>query len=497
MAPLRAESLRSQWHAFAARFVTALLVVSVITAGGIGYAYWFANDQIVNHTKSVVIDKKVLPDVKPTQPANYLIVGSDSRAFVNDPIAQEHFGDPKYQTGQRSDTIMVAHIDPKAPNKGFLLSIPRDLWVNIPGHGQQRINAAYNFGPTTLIQTIEQNFDVTINHYLEVGFATFAQMVDAIGSVHIFFPTPAFDKYTGLYIKNPGCVALNGLEALEYVRSRHYKYPTASHGGSDPNNWYEEPDSDFGRIRRQQYFIRSLAQEAISKGARNPFTAKALLQKTVPNLVRDSGMGLNDFLSLVRAFRSVDPTAVVMDTLPVTEGHVDGNDVLFIDQAKAAPYLQQLRTFISQTKPAKVPDIAPNDITVQVLNGSGVKGIAGATKTALTGFGFADGGAAGDADRSDYAQTEVRYVPGALGKAQVVASYLGVGKLVALPSASSASAQVLVVLGRDFNIQAVSKPGSHPTVVSSTSSTLPANPGSTPGLTTPTTVAGKPQVGCG
>jgi LCP family protein required for cell wall assembly len=495
VAPLRAQSFRSNWHAFVTRFVTALVAVSVATAGGIGYAYWFANDQIVNHTKAVTIPKQVLPDVKPAQPANYLIVGSDSRAFVKDPIAEEHFGDPKYQTGQRSDTIMIAHVDPKSPNKGFLLSIPRDLWVAIPGHGQQRINAAYNFGPTTLIQTIEQNFHVTINHYLEVGFATFAQIVNAIGAVHIFFPTPAFDKYTGLYIKTPGCIALSGLEALEYVRSRHYKYPTASHGGSDPNNWYEEPDSDFGRIRRQQYFIRSLAQEAISKSARSPLTARALLEKTVPNLVRDSGMGLSDFLALVRAFRSVDPSAVQMVTLPVTEGHVDGNDVLFIDQAKADPYFQQLRTFITQTKAAKIPNIAPAQIAVQVLNGSGVKGVAATTQSSLTGFGFASGGAAGDADRHDYAQTEVRYAPGALGKAQVVASYLGgVGQLKALPSASGGAA-VVVVLGRDF--QSVVKPGSHPTVASSTSSTLPPNPGSTPGVTPPTTVAGKPQVGCG
>jgi LCP family protein required for cell wall assembly len=471
------------------------VIVTVATAGGIGYAYWFANDQIVNHTKSVSIPKQVLPSVKPTQPANYLIVGSDSRAFVNDPIAEEHFGNPKYNTGQRSDTIMIAHVDPKSPNKGFLLSIPRDTWVEIPGHGQQKINAAYNFGPTTLIQTIEQNFHVTINHYLEVGFATFAQIVNAIGAVHIFFPTPAYDKYTGLSIKTPGCVALNGIEALEYVRSRHYKYPTASQGGSDPNNWYEEPDSDFGRIRRQQYFIRSLAQEAISVGARNPFTAKRLLQKTVPNLVRDSSMGLSDFLSLVRAFRSVDPASVQMVTLPTTPAVLNGQDVLYIDQVKAAPYLQQLRTFVTSAKPAKIPNIPPSQIAVQVLNGSGVKGIAGTTQTALTGFGFANGGTPADADRSDYAQTQVRYVPGALGKAQVVASYLGgVGQLVALPGASG-SAAVVVVIGQDFQ-QAV-KPGTHATIPTTTSSTLPANPGSTPGLTTPTTVAGKGQVGCG
>jgi LCP family protein required for cell wall assembly len=430
--------------------------------------------------------------VKSTEPANYLIVGSDSRSFVKDPIAEQHFGNPQYQTGQRSDTIMIAHVDPRSPGRGFLVSIPRDLWVAIPGHGTQRINAAYNYGPAVLIQTIEQDFDVPINHYLEVGFDTFAHIVNAIGAVHIFFPTAAFDKYTGLNITAPGCVALNGLQALEYVRSRHYQYKTAT-SGNDPRNWPEEGDSDFGRIRRQQYFIRSLAQEAISKGARNPFTAKALLEKTVPDLVRDKGMSLQDFLALVRAFRSVDPGAVQMVTVPSTGGYVGSAQVLFLDQALAEPIFRQLRTFIRPTKPVVVPKIPPSQISVRVLNGSGVRGVAGASKTALLAAGFADGGPISDADRSDYPQTLVRYVPGALGKAQVVASWLGgVGQLVALPSVTG-SAAVVVVIGHDF--QTVVRPGSHPTVSSPTSSTLAPNPGSTPGVTTPKN-GGRQQVGC-
>jgi LCP family protein required for cell wall assembly len=491
--PFRARWFQAQWRTFVTRFVTALAVVSIATAGGIGYAYWFANDQIQNHTHTVVIPKGVLSTVKSTEPANYLIVGSDSRSFVKDPIAEQHFGNPQYQTGQRSDTIMIAHVDPRSPGRGFLVSIPRDLWVAIPGHGTQRINAAYNYGPAVLIQTIEQDFDVPINHYLEVGFDTFAHIVNAIGAVHIFFPTAAFDKYTGLNITAPGCVALNGLQALEYVRSRHYQYPTAAHGGSNPANWYEEPDSDFGRIRRQQYFIRSLAQEAISKGARNPFTAKALLEKTVPDLVRDKGMSLQDFLALVRAFRSVDPSAVQMKTVPSTGGYVGSAQVLFLDQALAEPIFRQLRTFIRPTKPVVVPKIPTNQISVQVLNGSGIRGVAAASKTALLAAGFADGGPIADADRSDYPKTLVRYVPGALGKAEVVASYLGgVGQLVALPSATG-SAAVVVVIGRDF--QTVVRPGSHPTVSSTTSSTLPPNPGSTPGVTIPKS-GGLQQVGC-
>jgi LCP family protein required for cell wall assembly len=481
----------AQWRAFVIRFVIALAIVSVATAGGFGYAYWFANDQIQHHTKTAAIPPHVLQEVKSAEPANYLIVGSDSRGFVKDPIAEEHFGSAQYNTGQRSDTIMIAHVDPKSPGRGFLVSIPRDLWVAIPGHGSQKINAAYNYGPGLLIQTIQQDFDVPIHHYLEVGFDTFAHIVNAIGSVHIFFPTQARDVKTGLSITTPGCAALDGLQALAYVRSRYYEYRTSSSA-----SWQKDPTSDFGRIRRQQYFIRSLAQEAISKGARNPFTAKALLEKTVPDLVRDKGMSLQDFLALVRAFRSVDPAAVQMVTVPTKPGYEGTQQVLFLKQGEEAQSMfEQLRTFIRPTKPVAVPKIPPGQITVQVLNGSGVRGVAGTTKTALTAAGFADGGPIGDADRSDYSQTEVRYVPGALGKAEVVASYLGgVGKLVALAGVSG-SASVVVVLGRDF--QSVVKPGSRSSASSSTSSTVPPNPGKTPGITAPVTEKGRPPVGCG
>jgi LCP family protein required for cell wall assembly len=482
--------LSAHWRAFVGRFVTALVVVSFATAAGFGYAYWFANDQITNHTKTAPIPKNILQPVKSTQPANYLVVGSDSRGFVKDPIAQEHFGDPKYQTGQRSDTIMIAHVDPKSPGRGFLVSIPRDLWVAIPGHGTQRINAAYNYGPAVLIQTIQQDFDVPIHHYLEVGFDTFARIVNAIGSVHVFFPTQARDVKTGLTITTAGCVGLDGLQALAYVRSRYYEYRTSS---SSP--WQSDPTSDFGRIRRQQYFIRSLAQEAIGKGARNPFTAKALLQKTVPDLVRDKGMGLSDFLALARAFRSVDPGAVQMETVPTKGGYVGDQQVLFLQQSDAEPIFQQLRTFIRATKPAAVPKIPTSQIAVQVLNGSGVKGVAATTKTALTAAGFADGGPIGDADRSDYPETEVRYAQGSQDKALVVASYLGgVGQLVALSSATS-SAPVVVVIGRDF--QRVVRPGSTTGSATTTSSTVAPNPGFTPGITAAPTEKGRPPVGCG
>jgi LCP family protein required for cell wall assembly len=476
-----------RWNAFVTRFVTALVIFTMLTASSLAYAYWFANDQIARARRAHIAEG-VLQDVGSTEPANYLIVGSDSRAFVHDQVAADHFGTPKDQPENLADVIMIAHVDPNAPGKGFLVSIPRDTWVPITGYSPAKINSAFNHGPTTLIETIQSSFNFKINHYLKLDFATFTDVVDAIGRVHIFFPAAAYDKKTGLDIKTPGCVALDGFQALAYARSRDYHYKTAS-------GYALEGSADLGRIGRQQYFIRSLAQEAIKAGARNPFTAKKLAEKVFPHLEVDPHMGLQDLLSLVRAFRSIDPGAVQMQTLPTRRQFMNGQDAQVVKDAEAKPILDRLRSFTTAAaKPAPLPKIPLADIGVEVLNGSGVRGAAGAAQTALLARGFTSGGAVGDADHSDYTATEVRYGPGAKDKARLVAAYLGgVGTLVPLSSAQ-AGTDVIVVLGRDF--VGVAAPGARPLSTTTTASTAAPNPGSTPGVTAPAPKAGRPEVGC-
>ena len=265
---------------------------------------------------------------------------------------------------------MIAHIDPKAENKGFLVSIPRDTWVSIPGHGSGKILGAYNYGPGMLVNTIKQNFGIGIRHYLEVDFATFSAVVNAIGKVHIYFPAAAYDKKTGLEITSPGCKPLDGVQALAYARSRHYFYKT-------PSGYEPDLRSDIGRIQRQQYFIRSLAQEALVKGGRNPLVAKRLVEKTVSHLAHDSEMQLDDFMLLANSFRDVKPTALEMTTLP-TERHFYGSaDALAVKSEEAQPIFDRLNAFTRSTDSETVPKIAPADIRIQVLNGSGVSGAAG------------------------------------------------------------------------------------------------------------------------
>lgn len=469
-------------------------MVSSLTAGGIGGAYWVANDK-VDDIEDAPIEDGVLDAITDKgAPANFLIIGSDTRAFVDTAEDAESFGDAATQSGQRSDTIMIAHVDPDTAT-GLLVSFPRDLWVDIPGVGESKINAAFNAGPSKVIETIQTNFDIPIHHYLEVDFAGFKGVVDAIGSVPIFFPTPARDAKTGLDVKLGGCAHLSGDQALAYVRSRYYEWYDVEQA-----QWRSDPTSDFGRIRRQQYFMRSIAKAAIDKGGRNPLKAYRLLDEVVRHLVKDPALGLSDLQALTNTFSNVDPAVVEMTTVPTVRAFHGGADAQDLVQDEAEVIFERLRSFgppeeaLDEEPP---PGLEPSDVRVRVENGSGVPGVARDTLDAFVSEGFAGVDPPADADRLDYGVTEIRYAPGAEGEARLVKAYLaGAGKLVALETAPE-GADVTVVVGQDFD--GVWAPGTAPTttVAPTSTTTLPPNPGTLPGVTTPyDPSSGLPPVGC-
>ena len=195
---------------------------------------------------------------------NYLLVGSDTRQGA-DPNSEDFgaIGSEGAAPGRRSDTMMVLRFDPKT-GAAAILSIPRDLWVPIAGTDEEnRINSAYTKGNDVLIETVEQNFGIPINHFVDVDFYGFKDLVDALGGVTIFFDLPTRDKNTGLMIEEPGCVTLDGINALRYVRSRHFQQELNG-------KWREDESSDFGRISRQQDFIRKAAAKAFQTINQNP-----------------------------------------------------------------------------------------------------------------------------------------------------------------------------------------------------------------------------------
>jgi LCP family protein required for cell wall assembly len=246
---------------------------------------------------------------------NILMVGSDEGAD---------------RTGQRSDTIMLLRLEPE---RSVVMSIPRDLYVTIePSGREQRINAAYNDGPASLIQTIQSNLGIPIHRYMEVDFVTFATLVDAIGGVTIEFPHPVFDPKSGLNIPQAGPVVLDGAQALAYVRSRQY---TEIIDGRQ----VEDPRSDLGRVLRQQQFMRVLFAKI--GDSRNPIELVRIGEDVGEGLRIDNDMSLLDALRLGLRLRDLDPESVVLPTEPFTLD--SGAQVLGLDEGGAGPALEQFR----------------------------------------------------------------------------------------------------------------------------------------------------------
>ena len=200
------------------------------------------------------------------QPFNVLLIGSDSRAFVDNSTEADQFGSSAAQGGQRSDVIIVARVVP-ATHQVMMMSIPRDLWVNIPGSvpdvsGMNRINAAFNNGPNLLVETIEKDLGIPINDFAEINFPGFQGMVGSLGGIYLNFSVPVKDAYSGLNIAKTGCQLVSGAQALALVRSRHLYY-------YENGTWNADVQSDFSRIQRQDVFFRAMINRAASEDHRS------------------------------------------------------------------------------------------------------------------------------------------------------------------------------------------------------------------------------------
>ena len=280
-----------------------------------------------------IAKQHVAAEVAADGPAfNMLVIGSDSRVGES----SSAFGSASVVTGQRSDVIMIWHVVPSTKQIS-IISVPRDTLVSMVGQNVStlgkfnRINSSYNSGVNLLVQTIEDNFGIPINHVLQVDFAGFQGAVNSLGGIWMNFPYPAKDVWSGLNVTSPGCQLLNGAQALSVARSRHYQY--------DVNGqWHYDGTSDFGRIQRQDAFLRSLVDAAKSK--RNPLTINSFLASIPKGLVIDDQLSLNDMISLALDFHGINANALTSITLPTTSvGYVSPwGDVLFVDQ----PAAQQL-----------------------------------------------------------------------------------------------------------------------------------------------------------
>jgi polyisoprenyl-teichoic acid--peptidoglycan teichoic acid transferase len=348
-------------------------------------------------------------------PENYLVVGIESAEGLDpdDPVRIGRAGAGK------SDTIMILRIDPQEQG-AKLLSLPRDLWVPIAGTGHSRkINAAVEIGGAPLlIRTIDENFGIDIHHYVQVDFAAFRELVEAIDGVPIYFPYPARDRKTGLAVRRTGCVTLDPVQALAFVRSRTYEQMI-------DGEWeLDEGLPDIGRIARQQAFIRKALSRASERGARNPGTLDRLIDVGLAGITVDQELTAGDLFDLGRRFRSFDPDNLETYSLDraVTPDVVGDADILRLDERAAAPLLDLFR----EPRPAaSAPgaDIDPASVRLRVLNGTGRPQEATDAGAALEAVGFGIDGL-GDDPVLGNERTHVEYPPGQEAAADLVARWL-------------------------------------------------------------------------
>ncbi len=254
-----------------------------------------------------------------TPGTNWLLVGSDSRAGLT-PEREQELATGGEVGSERTDTIILVHIPRSGPPT--LVSLPRDSYVSVPGYGRDKLNAAFAFGgPRLLTQTVEIATGVHIDHYAQIGFGGFADVVDAVGGIDMCLPNPIDDPLAGIDL-SAGCQRLNGAQALGFVRSR----ATAL--------------ADLDRMNNQRMFMAALLKKATATSTLvNPFRAWPLLRDTTKSLKVDQGAHVWDVARLGWALRD-DPAAT---TVPIG-GFTDtaSGNVLLWDTAKASQFFEAL-----------------------------------------------------------------------------------------------------------------------------------------------------------
>jgi polyisoprenyl-teichoic acid--peptidoglycan teichoic acid transferase len=362
--------------------------------------------------------RNVLPEWSGNDRVNIVLLGIDKR-------------DDEPTDGTRSDTIMIASFDP-VTKSAALVSLPRDMWVNIPNYGQQRINVAHAVGgPELTMRTITANFAIPIQYYARVDFRGFEQLVDTVGGVMIDVDRPVKDDeyptedygFQRIYFA-PGAQLMDGRRALQYARSRH-------------------GTNDFSRSRRQQQVLISLRERALQLN----MLSKApdmlgIVQKSLA-----TNLSPVQLLSLARLISEVDQNHI--DNLVIDVSYVrpftgsGGADLLLPDTPR-------IRQAIDSTfKLAAHPELKAR---VEVLNGSGTAGLGQKAADYLTAQGF-NVVKIGPAERDDYRSSLVQVLTADRRAAEALATTLRmpVSAITDLPT-PNALADVRIVVGQDFRL---------------------------------------------
>jgi LCP family protein required for cell wall assembly len=411
--------------------VIGVVLLLLITGGYIFYNYQtFVSG--ITHIDAIAASNKPQNDLD-GQAQNILLVGDDSRPSDMTPqLAQELHAGP--DTGENNtDSMMVLHV-PADGSKATLISFPRDSWVDIPGYGMNKLNAAYALGSEhggdaagaqLLIKTIQNLTGLTIDHYVEVSLLGFYNIAQALGPIQVCLNEAVNDSYSGANFP-AGTSTLNAAQALAFVRQRHGL-----------------PNGDLDREVRQQYFLSVEAHKFLSAGTLlNPVKLHNALKAISGSIKTDPGLNL---ISLAGQMRGLSGGNITSATIPISGTptiYVDGDavDIVKVDTAAMHGFIQSV--IGPPSAYAKASPASPSSVTVTVLNGSDANGVASTNTATLKAIGFKT---AAPGNASTRQTTTIEYPSGMEAQAKAVSAYIPGAQVTATSSVKG----VTLVLGTD------------------------------------------------
>lgn len=362
----------------------AVLSIAVVVTSAVVWA-GFATVTGKIKTQNVFEGIENRPDKNAGSAINFLLVGSDSReGLTKEQLRKLRVGSVKTAAGHRSDTMIWVHIS-KDRGKAALISIPRDSYVDVPEWVDEdgdvrsaramKVNETFAFGgPALTIRTLESMTGVRIDHYIEVNFAGFANVVDALGGVPICTNKALQDPKSHLDLP-AGRNVLDGVNAVKYVRSR-----------------YLDATGDLGRMKRQQQFMGAMLNQATSSGVLlNPLRLVRFVNASLSTVTTDPDLTRDDLVTLALQLRNLDPSRVTMLTVPLSDVYYNNNGVTasVLWDPKLAPELwtriKEDRALVEEVGTLK---IAPADIKVKILNGTDQAGFAATVASEFTKAGY-------------------------------------------------------------------------------------------------------------
>jgi LCP family protein required for cell wall assembly len=442
--------------AVVARGVAAVLSVVLLGASGWGWYLGRVAEATVNRTDAIPTAGN--SDAGGAAEAmNLLLVGNDSRADLTDAqLAELNAGT---DSGINTDTMILVHV-PADGSRASFVSFPRDSYVEIPGHGMDKLNAAYAYGygevddaateadkqaggAQLLIQTLSQLTGLRIDHYAEVDLLGFFNLTSVVGGVDVNLCYAVDDsEYSGAVFP-AGPQTISGADALKFVRQRH---------GVRPDGTAALPRGDLDRIVRQQVFIGGVLRKMLSDDVLLDLgKQRQLIQAASESLTIDQDL---DLLDLAQQMQSVTAGNIEFQTIPIVGDDRDeeGRSILRLaDEDTLHEFFADLSAepeAPASEAPAPPATVAPSEVSVDVFNGSGISGLAAEAAGELEAAGFTVG-STGNADSTDYSTTTIRYAAGDEALAATLAAQIPGS--VSEVSGDATSGTVQLVLGEDFN----------------------------------------------